>query len=281
MIARTLVGRRLADLRLRRGLRMEEAAAATGLTHARVSAIENGGSGPNEREAAALLDCYGLRDWHERQHLLSLVRGERRPGWYDQPGLPVWLSAVCAAEDRASLIYSYGPHYLPALLQTRAYTEAAARSTLQPKATQDQLRDSVEHVMHRQEVLARADGPALWVVLDRRALLDPPLASVQSRIEQLDALLAASKEPHVTLQIARPSTETQYLYNGAPFTLTRFPERYRDDLLALHLLHGSKLVSDPELVEEYHVAFARLHISACPVDATPDVLGEIRAAIAG
>ncbi|MEV0588000.1 helix-turn-helix transcriptional regulator [Nonomuraea sp. NPDC050310] len=280
MIAQTLIGQQLARLRVHRGLRMEEAAAAVGLTHARVAAIETGRHEPQEREVAALLEHYGLQDWHERQHLLSLVRGEREPGWYDRPEVPIWLSAACASEDRASLIYSYGPHYLPALLQTRAYAEAAVRAVQHPGATTEQIRTGADLIMRRQEVLRREDGPALWVVLDRRTLLDPPLANVDARLDQIDALIAAAKEPRITVQIARPSTVTQYLYNGAPFTLTRFPERHREDLLALHLLHGSKLISEPALVEDYHIAFARLYISAHPVDATPDVLGEIRALVA-
>lgn len=281
MKAETLIGGHLALLRTRRGLRMEEAATAVGLTLAQVSAAEHGRHPLGEQEVGRLLTLYGVHDWHEAQHLQSLVRGERSPGWFDEPPIPLWMGAALDAEDRASLIYSYGPHYLPPLLHTRAYAEAAVRASQHPGATPEQLRGGADLIMRRQELLRRDEPPTLWVVLDRKTLLDPPLAGVEARLAQIDHLIDAAKEPRITLQITRPSAVTQYLYQGAPFTLTRFPEAQRADLLTLHMMHGPRMVSDRQQVEDYHVAFARLYISAHPADVTIEVLAEIREQLSG
>lgn len=258
---------------------MEDAATAVGVSQSKISRMENGRYSLKEDDVAALLTLYGVLDWHEREHVLSLLRG-REPGWFDVAQIPLPMAAPIALEDHASLIYSYGPQYIPPLLQTRAYAEAALRAAKHPSATPQQIRDATDLIMRRQEVLRRPGGSALWVVLDRRALLDQPLASAEARIAQIDALIEASAKGHITLQIARPSTVTLYLYQGAPFTLLRFPESHRQDILVLHLLHGPKLIGDPQQVEDYHIAYARLYISAHAIDATVDVLCGIRDTIA-
>lgn len=135
--------------------------------------------------------------------------------------------------------------------------------------------------MRRQELLDRSGGPRLWAVLDRKALTDPPLTRSGDRLEQVDALVSAAKRPNIAVQIARPSAETGYLYHGAPFTLLRFPERDRPDMLVLHLLHGSVLVEDRRQAEDYRQAFARLSLSAFRVDRTSGVLDEVRGTLTG
>ncbi|MFI6316283.1 Scr1 family TA system antitoxin-like transcriptional regulator [Nonomuraea sp. NPDC050556] len=276
--AETTIARRLACLRAAAGLRLDEAAAAVGCQQAAIARLESGREMLSEHELAALLTRYGVHDWFAREHVLALARGARTPGWFDAADIPLPQAAALALEDHASLIYSYAPQFIPPLLQTRAYAEAAVRAARHPGATPDQIRRGADQVMRRQEVL---DRTAMWVVLDQRALLEQPLAGVEARVAQFDALIAAAKERHITLQIARSSTVTHYLYQGAPFTLLRFPESHRPDVLALHLLHGPSLVGERQQVEDYHVAFARLYISAHPIDATADVLSDLRRAVCG
>ncbi|MEU7748265.1 Scr1 family TA system antitoxin-like transcriptional regulator [Nonomuraea sp. NPDC049158] len=84
--------------------------------------------------------------------------------------------------------------YVPALLQTRAYAEAAVRAAHHPGATPEQIDDGADLVRRRQELLHRSGGPHLWAVLDRAALTDPPLTRSGDRLEQLDALVSAAKQ---------------------------------------------------------------------------------------
>lgn len=290
----SVVAARLSSLRAWSGLSMASAAQAAGLNTSTIFRIEHGLVAPREATVRTLLELYGQGEHAPR--LLSLLREERVPGWYDAPGVPLGLSAYLELEDGAQVIYTYGPRLVPPLLQIPAYALAAALSAVPPVApagspcwssgepgggAYERAAEAARVVAVRQEVLDRPRGPHLWAVLDRPALLDPPLHRPEERIAQLDAVAMAAKQPHIAVQIARPSAETGFLYQGPPFTLLRFPERSRPDVLVLHLLHAPIVVEDRRRVEEHQQAFARLSLSAHAVDATPGILDELRARLLG
>jgi transcriptional regulator with XRE-family HTH domain len=275
----TFVSARLRCLRQVRGLSMKAAADAAGLNTSTVYRIEHGLVAPRESTLRILMGLYGEAA-HEGQ-VLSLLRCEREPGWFDAPQVPLWLAGYLALEDQAQVIYTYGPQYIPALLQTRAYAEAASRASRHPGATPEQVNGGADLIMRRQELLDSCGAPHLWAVLDRKAVTDPPLTDADDRVEQVDALVSASKQPNIAVQIARPSADTGYLYHGAPFTLLRFPERERPDMLVLHLMHGPVLVEDRQQAEDYQQAFARLSLSSFRVDDTFEVLNGVRATLSG
>ncbi|SDK64216.1 Scr1 family TA system antitoxin-like transcriptional regulator [Nonomuraea jiangxiensis] len=275
----SVVAVRLAALRAECGLSMASAAQAAGLNTSTIFRIEHGLVAPRESTVRILLDLYGEGEHVPR--LLSLLREERVPGWYDAPGVPLRLSEFLELESRAQVIYTYGPRTVPPLLQTPAYAEAAVRSALPPGTPFEQVERGVELVARRQEGLDRHEGPHLWAVLDRQALLDPPLARPDDRLAQLDALALAAKQPHIAVQIARPGAETGHLYQGPPFTLLRFADPARPDVLVLHLLHAPMVVEDRRRVEDHQQAFARLSLTSFAVDATPGVLDGIRALLPG
>ena len=273
----SVVAARLCALRTACGLSMKAAAQAAGLNTSTIFRIEHGLVAPRESTVRILLDLYG--EGGHAPRLLSLLREERVPGWYDAPGVPLGLSGFLALEDQAQVIYTHCPGHVPALLQTRAYAESAARAALAPGAPPERIGRAADLVARRREGLDRHEGPHLWAVLDRPALLDPPLSRPEDRLDQLDSLTMAAKQAHIAVQVARPSAETGYLYQGPPFTLLRFPESGRPDVLVLHLLHAPVVVEDRRRIEEHQQAFARLSLSAFPVDATSDLLNGIRAGL--
>ncbi|MEU8361508.1 DUF5753 domain-containing protein [Nonomuraea sp. NPDC048882] len=276
----SVVAARLCSLRAASGMSMAAAAQAAGLNTSTIFRIEHGLVAPREATVRTLLELYGQGEHAPR--LLSLLREERVPGWYDAPGVPLGLSAYLELEDGAQVIYTYGPRLVPPLLQIPAYAQAAALSAGLPGGVAyEQAADAARLVAVRQEVLDRPRGPHLWAVLDRPALLDPPLHRPEERIAQLDAVAMAAKQPHIAVQVARPSAESGFLHQGPPFTLLRFPESSRPDVLVLHLLHAPIVVEDRRRVEEHQQAFARLSLSACAVDATSGVLDELRATLLG
>ncbi|WP_084773451.1 Scr1 family TA system antitoxin-like transcriptional regulator [Nonomuraea candida] len=275
----SVVAARLSALRTGSGLSMKSAAQAAGLNTSTIFRIEHGLVAPREATVRTLLELYGQGEHTPR--LLSLLREERVPGWYDAPGVPLGLSGFLELEDQAEIIYTYCPQQIPPLLQTPAYALSATLAALPVGATYERAADAAGLVAVRQEVLDRHRGPRLWAVLDRPALLDPPLSRPEDRIAQLDALAKAARQPHIAVQVARPVAETGYLYQGPPFTLLRFSGRERPDVLVLHLLHAPVVIEDRRRVEEHQQAFARLSLSALPVDATPEVLDGMRATLHG
>ncbi|MEV0384665.1 helix-turn-helix transcriptional regulator [Nonomuraea sp. NPDC050643] len=275
----SVVAARLSSLRTGCGLSMKAAAQAAGLNTSTIFRIEHGLVAPRESTVRLLLELYGEGEHSYR--LLSLLREERVAGWYDAPGVPLGLSAYLELEDQAQVIYTYYPRSVPPLLQTPPYATAAVRAALRPGATSEQIAGGAGLVAVRQEALDRQRGPHLWALADRQGLLDPPLPAPDDRLAQLDAVALAAKQPHIAVQVIRSAGETGYLYQGPPFTILRFPERGRPDALALHLLHAPIVLDDWRRVEEYQQAFARLSISAFPVDATSAVLDEMRATLTG
>ncbi|GAA3192823.1 helix-turn-helix domain-containing protein [Nonomuraea roseoviolacea] len=273
----TIVAARLAALRHARGLSMKTAADAAGLNTSTVYRVEHGHVAPRESTTDTLLELYGVHDAAQRRHVLALLRGERRPGWFDAPEIPLWLSRFLALEDEAARVDAYAPMFVPALLQTPAYAEATVRACGHPGMTSQQVQAGAGTILRRQELLDRDGGPLVRAVVDRRALLDPPLACPADRVAQVDAIAAAARRPGVAVQVARPCTETGHLYHGPPFTLLGFAGRDRPGVLVLHLLHGSTVVDDPGTVEAHEEAFARLSRSAHDVAETPAVLDGIRA----
>ncbi|MEW9551583.1 Scr1 family TA system antitoxin-like transcriptional regulator [Nonomuraea sp. NPDC050783] len=277
----SVVAIRLAALRAGRGLSMKAAAEAAGLNTSTIFRIEHGLVAPRESTVRLLLELYGEGEHAPR--LISLLRGERAPGWYDAPAVPLGLSELLELEDAARVISTYCPGHVPPLLQTRAYAESAARCALPPGPpgiAAGQAARAVELTARRQQVLDRRHGPHLWAVLGRAALLDQPLPRAEDRLAQLDALALAAGQPRVAVQVARPAAVTGHLYQGPPFTLLRFPDdppgAGRCDVLVLHLLHGPVVVTDRRHVEEHRHAFARLALAAHPADATPRALDELR-----
>ncbi|WP_214325077.1 Scr1 family TA system antitoxin-like transcriptional regulator [Nonomuraea sediminis] len=251
------VGERLAALRRTAGLSVRAAASAAEVNLSTIYRIEHGLVAPREATVRILLARYGVPD---ATPLLRLLRGERAPDWYDAPDVPLHLVEELALEQQAQVLYTYGTHYVPPWLQTPAYTAA-----VHPGAQ--------ALTQRRQEEL---DGRHLWAVLDHAALADPPLTGADDRRELLEAIQAAAKQPHIAIQIARPSARTGLLHAGPPFTLLRFPERDRPDELVLHLPTGPVLVADPGQVEAHHLVFARLSLAAFRVKETFDVVNAIR-----
>ncbi|SEH01872.1 Helix-turn-helix domain-containing protein [Nonomuraea solani] len=275
----SVVAARLSSLRTGCGLSMKAAAQTAGLNTSTIFRIEHGLVAPRESTVRILLDLYGEGEHAGR--LLSLLREERVPGWYDAPGVPLGLSAYLELEGRAQVIYTYCPRHVPPLLQTPAYATSAVRAALPPGTPPEQVAGHAGLVAVRQEALDRQQGPHLWALLDRQALLDPPLDRPEERLGQLDAIVLAAKQPHIAVQVLRPAAGTGYLYQGPPFTILRFPEPDWPDVVALHLLHAPVVVEDRRRVEEHRQAFARLSIASFPVAATPDILDEIRATLPG
>ncbi|MEV0146866.1 MULTISPECIES: helix-turn-helix transcriptional regulator [unclassified Nonomuraea] len=272
-----IVAARLAALRSARRMSMRTAAEAAGLNTSTVYRIEHGHVAPRESTTATLLELYGVHDPAQRWHVLALLRGERKPGWFDAPEVPLWLSRFLALEDEAETVRAYAPMFVPALLQTPAYAEATVRACSPPGITPEQITAGAGLILRRQRLLDRDGGLRLRTVLDRKALLDPPLARREDRVEQVDAVVSAGGRPGVSVQVSRPCTETGHLYHGPPFTLLGFAGRGRPDVLVLHLLHGSTVVDDAETVEAHHEAFARLSLSAHDAGESQGVLHEIRA----
>lgn len=175
-------------------------------------------------------------------------------------------------ERVASLIRSYETGFVPVLLQTPDYAREVVRLRDDDPC---EVHRRVELRVRRQSLLTAPGGPRLWAVLDEAALRRPLGGRAVSRA-QLDHLLALTERPNVSLQVA-PFHFPGHAAAGGPFTILRFADRGRPDVVHLEQLTGGLYLDGPSDVEQYRQVLDRMCAQIEPVDRTPAILRAIRA----
>ncbi|RJL27109.1 helix-turn-helix domain-containing protein [Bailinhaonella thermotolerans] len=274
---RAVAGALLRRLREDAGLSQQASADAISCAKSKISRLEAGLHTVRPADIARLLTLYGVADPIQRDHVLSLAAG-RTPGWWHELPLPLWFCAHLALEDDARQIRTYETTVVPSLLQTPAYSLAAARVTSVTGSTAPADQEIWPEVCRRRaDRLLNGDRQVrLWAVMEESALT-LPVGDPRTRLEQLDALIAAAKTPNVVLQI-NPAAST-YRPRGGPFTLLRRADADPDTVL-LHQLHADQALVREEEVAAYRQAHTRLSVAARPPDDTPHLLTRLRAEVA-
>ncbi|GHH64028.1 hypothetical protein GCM10017673_05930 [Streptosporangium violaceochromogenes] len=267
-----VLGERLRLLREARGLSPAQAGDMVDVDERVVTSVENGVAGTETPldDVEALLTLYGVTARFQREAVLSIARGEREPGWWDAPAIPLWVSATFGLEQRAELVRTYQLQFVPPLLQTTAYATAAVRVSQNPPPDPEAVGRAVETTVRRQEALGGGRGLKLWAVVDEGALMRC-IAGPRTQAEQLDHLIGLSKRERVTLQVTRLTAS--YVPRSSPFTMFRFPDA--DPVVSVHQFNNDFVLEGTD-VDAYHEAFARLTVAACVPEETVDVLTEIR-----
>src|SRR4051794_32457565 len=120
---RRRLGRLLRDLRERRDLNGDEAAAAVERSASWLSRIESGQAGLRQRELRDLLDLYGLTDAGRRTELEQMADAGRQRAWWSEYAdalAPSFLRYVGLEADAASILV-FEDRVMPGLLQSPAY----------------------------------------------------------------------------------------------------------------------------------------------------------------
>jgi transcriptional regulator with XRE-family HTH domain len=117
---RIMLGTQLQQLREARGITAQAASHVISVSRAKVSRMELGRVGVNERDIADLLTLYGVTDQHQERSFLTLVRQANLTGWWHHYSniLPSQFETYLSLERASSFIRTYEPHLVPGLLQT-------------------------------------------------------------------------------------------------------------------------------------------------------------------
>jgi transcriptional regulator with XRE-family HTH domain len=273
-VLRMLLGAQLRRLREERGLSRLEAGWEIRASESKISRMELGRVSFKERDVADLLTLYGVVDEGERGVLLSLARQANTPGWWHQfvDVLPGWFQAYVGLEAAASLIRTYEVQFVPGLLQTEAYARAVIGLGY-ASAAREEIERRVSVRMARQRVLARPSPPRLWAVVDEAALRRP-IGGREVMRAQLEALVEASKQPNVGVQVV-PFDRGGHAGTGGAFTLLRFPDQDLPDVVYLEQLTSALYLDKREDVDRYLETLERLAVEAEPPGRTADILGTI------
>ncbi|MET7602594.1 helix-turn-helix transcriptional regulator [Streptomyces avermitilis] len=244
-----LFGSRVRRLRTAAGLTQAELGRMTHVVSTRITQVERAsGAKPTLGLARALDAALGA------DNLLV----ELWPYVYRE-AFPDWSRAFMAHSERAVSIGEYAAHVVPGLLQTEEYARAvlSVGLTLSGDA---QLEERLTARMGRQERLGSADRPDLWVVLDE-AVLRRPVGGPAVMREQLERLLEAATEPHITVQVL-PFEQGEHDAMGGSLTILALPDG--SEVAYTEGAHYGQLIEDPAEVRTFSLTYDRLRAAALP-----------------
>ena len=198
----TVARRRLAvyfrKLREQHAFGLDRLSTILGVALSQASRLDTGARGFQVEDVQKLAQWYGLEPG-EQARLVALAEEGRKRAWWQQFDLDPPLRTMIGMEQAAVSIGEYAGSVIPGLLQTPDYARASFAAALVdvPRQTAD---DVVAVRMRRQQVLARARPPELWVVIDEAALARVAGGAAVMR-RQLEHLHAKANEPGMTVQV--------------------------------------------------------------------------------
>jgi len=270
---RILLGAQLRHLREAKGLTRAAAGYTIRASESKMSRLELGRVSFKDRDIRDLLMLYGVEDPDEREALLSLAKEANRPAWWQRYSdiLPSWFQTYVGLEETATLIRTYEGHLVPGLLQTEDYARAVISGL--PGEPDVEVERWLRLRMDRQGLLTRFDPPRLWVVVDEAALRRP-VGGPEVMRAQLEHLIAATKQPNVTLQVI-PFHAGAHAALGQPFVILRFADPDLADMVYLEQFTSGVWLDKRDEVDSYAQVMDRLAVQAEGPDGTEEIITAI------
>ncbi|MFI1379852.1 Scr1 family TA system antitoxin-like transcriptional regulator [Embleya sp. NPDC020886] len=194
--ARTLT-RTLRRLRESHALTQRDVALEMDWSLSKLIRIETGQVNISTTDLRALLEAYQIEDEEQVTEWVELARrAKQRSWWYPYRDLiSPEFKILLGYEGSATLIRTFEPHLVPALLATEEYTHEVYRfEGVAASAGMVELR------MQRQERLVRPDGPRMHFVLDEsvvRRMVGGP-AVMRRQVARLREL---AEWPNITVRV--------------------------------------------------------------------------------
>jgi transcriptional regulator with XRE-family HTH domain len=268
IVAKLRLARRLAGLRVRAGMSLNETSDKLGWSRGRLNRFEaNQWRQPDPSHVRDLARIYGTTDG-EREELEDLVTRARVRLWWYEPEKDkekVFSNEFAGFENDAARISVYMPLVLPGLLQTPAY----ARAQLGIGHRSPQWRErALAARLRRQQILDRADGtaPRLISVITEASLMYR-WGSQEDRRAQVAHLAAMSRRPSVELRLLR-FADGPHPGMISPVNIFDFPDDEDPSVVYLENDTGIQEVTKASEVDAYRQTFARIRDAALAPAAT-------------
>jgi transcriptional regulator with XRE-family HTH domain len=264
-----------AELKRLRGDRtLEEVAEATLISTSKLSRLENGQGVPQPRDIRDLVNFYGL-DAQTADRLRRWASAGRSQAWWREysGALFAGLETYLDYESGASTIRSFAAAMVPPLLQTNAYAVELYEAL--PVVRPDEARSLSEVRARRQQLMVDSDAaPQLIFVLDE-PVLHRPFGSADDVREQLDHLLAVSRQRNVSLRIVPFGAGLHAGLHGM-FTILQYADDRDRDVVAVESHTGERFLEQPSNVLEYLRIFDAITRKALDHDESRALITEIR-----
>lgn len=274
-VLRMVLGGRLRRLREACGISREDAGAHIRGSDSKISRLELGRTSIRERDLLDLLRLYGVTDEDELDAFVELAKQAKTSGWWhrDNDWLPKWFDMYLGLEQAAQMIRCYEPRAVPELLQTAEYARALL-TLAHPNESEEALERRVALRMRRQHILTRSNPPHLWLIVEEAALARR-IGGSRVWGEQIDTLLAAARQPHITVQILADHVGGPAVADGA-FTYLRFAEPDLPDIVYLQQLTGALYLDKRADLDAYRAVANQLSVHAAPPEYTVGLLTALR-----
>lgn len=184
---------------------------------------------------------------------------------------PDWFGPRVEYEDRATAITDWEQRGIPGLLQTEAYARAvfrAGRPYDPPEVAEHVIRARIE----RQDVLARAHPPKLWVII-AEGVLRQLVGGREVLTEQLDHLMAMSQSSRAVIQVFPFSAEDVPGVDG-PAALFEFESE--PPVAYLEGWYAGRVAEDPQEVADIATALSMIKGCALSPRDSRQLIAEIR-----
>ena len=249
-VLRMLLGAQLRRLRETVGISADKAGYEIRASRSKISRMETGRVGLKLRDVGDLLTLYGVVDEEERARVLGLAKRSKAPEWWTQYNdiLPDWFETYLGLESAAVAIRSFEMQFVPGLFQTEDYARAVTRLG-HKTASADEIQRRVGLRLKRQDLLARAQPPKIWAVMDE-AVLRRPVGGTPVMRGQLRHLAEASWMANVTLQVV-PFDRGGHAGASGSFSILRFEERDLPDVVYIEQLTSAVYLDQRSDVEHY------------------------------
>jgi transcriptional regulator with XRE-family HTH domain len=283
-LLRWVLGEWLREIRDACGLTGAQVARQLGWAASKLSRIENH-EGVSPGDVRELLDVYGISHPDDVAPLVAMARQAQQRGWWQGYGdvLPTWFATFVGLEAGAAEERDYKGALVTGLLQTPDYARAVLAGDPQegPARPDAVLPGELERLLalrlERQQLLREAADPLrLWAVMDE-AVLRRRVGGTAVMRQQLHALLEASQQPNITIQVL--PGDRLHAALDFPFCLLLFRDRRRlPGLVYLENFRKTLYLENGGDMEYYAHAFSSLTRAALsPGESRAVVLAHLEA----
>jgi transcriptional regulator with XRE-family HTH domain len=245
----------LREARQSAGLPGVEAGRQAGMSQSKISKIERGFLLPSIDDVAALCRLYGVSS-DERENLLAIAAGLREEASSKvilARGMAGMQRRIGHLEGSACLVRSFQPAMVIGLLQTPAYARCVFGTPAPHTPPGTEVDEAVAARAARQRVLE--DQSKRFTLLMSEGALRWQAGSADIMADQLDAIAAAAKLPHVRIGLI-PWTTPVRLFPRHGFHI------YDQDAVIVGTETATATITGAADIATYTRLFAELEASA-------------------
>ena len=272
----------LSNWRRESGQSLAEVYEVTLISTSKLSRLENAEGKPQLRDVRDLIRHFGKEGTPEAGRLERWVKAAEVPGWWRDFSDDVLqdrlrLDTLLAYEADAAIARVYTLPFVPALLQTDAYTEAVYRDM--ERRPENQIGELLDIRRGRQEALKRREGlePLKLVAVTHECTLRQTVGSPEIMRDQLNELLVRSGEDNVSLYVfpfsAKPTFSMTCMWAYFEY---QDPEDLEQDVVQIETPAGLWTIEGSALVTGYRKAHDSLIDSSLNEDDSRTLIRSVR-----